>query len=745
MKQRFYLFLLLLSVTVRISAQTVIGDFTYTFSGNEATVTASSLTSGAVVIPETVVYGGNTYNVTAISFTTTPFNFCPTSITGNSIKSITGPHEVDNAMNPGSSTCIFYPNKDCASINFPQLKTLKNCTLYDQSIPHTALTSAIFPELETIDGVYGFLFNCPNLSTISLPKLKILHSGWTLSKLPLIASLTLPELTDFKTMSSICELPALTTLSLPKLKTIDTHMGLSNFPLLQTITLPELVSIDGVYFFESCPKLHTLNAPKLQSIQSGGMMSNSGLSVLNLGYGCEIEALFTMMGMDPSVTSLTINGATKIGIQFFAPNATTLKHVSFPDAIEFSGDLGNGWTAIESFSAPKLKKLYGDFFSSNNTPHLTTVDIHSLEEVINTQMFKEAPVTSLTLRGDLKADANSAMTLNAYPTVITIDDQSTVHDIPATFFEHIKGGRFIAPRGKAALYATKWNLPLNHTMIYAPVKYEKHTYTSKYASGSIAPADGAFVYGGITYTNQYDFHQAMLPGECLASNVLGPNDLGFTPSLPSLTVSDRTDYMSPFKTYYASAYANTPNRKEGVLTLTPLANTPHSTVQGFGAAAADLYEGVGTAAGGFLCNGNNDGFSALYMPYVPDAVPTPATNYLIAGDDGTQTSRTGGLFKFYWHPGDAAYPMGFYECAATTIPETRAYLSLPMSLSPRAKEIRLVFEDDQPTGISDIDVPTDTTTEAGDAAWYTLLGIRLTAKPTAPGVYLHGSRKVIIR
>ncbi len=753
MKQRFYLFLLLLSATVRISAQTVIGDFTYTFSGSEATIVGCTA-SGDIVFPETVVYGGNTYNVTAIHFPYTglvPIQNAPTSMTGKSIKSI----ECDNVgigTPTSASICISW--KHCASFDFPHLVSLKRCGILGGTTDGAGsdvITSVSLPELETVEGCDALFRGCTKLSSISLPKLKKLDTYEFCASLPLLTSLSLPELTEVsdRSESVMYNLPALTTLNLPKLQTMGGHYSFMKWGSLQTLNLPELISIKGYSLLTEIPNLHTLNVPKLHHIEGIAIITQLAVSNLALADGCEMVNTDCFYGNN--ATDLTVTGLTKI-IDGYYNFATTpsgpyiLKHISLPD-ITYIEDrfIGVQLSELESFSAPKLKKLENTNFLEEMTTNCTTVDIHSLEEVVNSRMFAASPVTSLTLRGDLKADANSAMTLNAYPTVITIDDQSTVHDIPATFFEHIKGGRFIAPRGKAALYATKWNLPLNHTMIYAPVKYEKHTDTSKYASGSIAPADGAFVYGGITYTNQYDFHQAMLPGECLASNVLGPNDLGFTPSLPSLTVSDRTDYMSPFKTYYASAYANTPNRKEGVLTLTPLANTPHSTVQGFGAAAADLYEGVGTAAGGFLCNGNNDGFSALYMPYVPDAVPTPATNYLIAGDDGTQTSRTGGLFKFYWHPGDAAYPMGFYECAATTIPETRAYLSLPMSLSPRAKEIRLVFEDDQPTGISDIEVPTDTIAETGDAAWYTLLGIRLTAKPTAPGVYLHGNHKVIIR
>ena len=126
---------------------------------------------------------------------------------------------------------------------------------------------------------------------------------------------------------------------------------------------------------------------------------------------------------------------------------------------------------MESFSAPKLKKLNNSrLFTQGSCPNLTTVDIHNLEEVTGSRLFNNSPITSLTLRGDLKADAASTMTLSAYPTVVTVTDQSAVSDIPASFFAGVKGGRFITPKGKAGMYATKWNLNTAKTMVYSPVE-----------------------------------------------------------------------------------------------------------------------------------------------------------------------------------------------------------------------------------------------------------------------------------
>ena len=58
-------------------------------------------------------------------------------------------------------------------------------------------------------------------------------------------------------------------------------------------------------------------------------------------------------------------------------------------------------------------------------------------------------------------------------------------------------------------------------------------------------------------------------------------------------------------------------------------------------------------------------------------------------------------------------------------------------------DIRLTYlSDTATTGIGGIH--TVTAPAAQNAAWYTLQGVRI-ARPTAPGVYIRGGRKYVIR
>ena len=747
MKQKLHLFsLLLLAVALlapaKAMAQVVIGNFTYTFSGNEATVTASSLTSGDIVIPETVVYGGNTYNVTALSYDNTLFKGSPTSITGNSIKSITGG---DDGL-----SLSFYPHKmklcdrfkNCASINFPHLVSLKKCVFL---IDNNALTTLSLPELETIEQCAYFLSDCSLLSSVSLPKLKKISAYQSFYRLPALTTLSLPELTEISNCRrTIQENSALVSLSLPKLQIIKGEFCIHLLDALQTLYIPELTEIvDGSNCISSLKKLYTLNAPKLQKIDHRRPFDESAFRVVNLADGCEINADGMLGGSYAS--SITVNGATKITDENFAYYSSILKHISLPDVVEFKGSVGEGCDAMESFSAPKLKKLNNSgLFTQGSCPNLTTVDIHNLEEVTGSRLFDNSPITSLTLRGDLKADAASTMTLSAYPTVVTVTDQSAVSDIPASFFAGVKGGRFIAPKGKAGMYATKWNLNTAKTMVYSPVEINKSTASTLYASGSITKADASFTYGGTTYKNQYDISHAMTAAECLDPSVLSDNDLGFTPTLTTQTVQNGNNALAGYSFYYASAYNDAPTRKLGDLTLTALPTTAVSTLQGFNATATSLNQGIGRDLGGFLFKGNNASVTEVYLPYTPTAT-TVTTNYLKAGEGNRVQTRQNNSHEFYWHPGDASFTMGFYESYNVLIPEYRSYLSIAKTLTSNAKRFNLIFEDGQTTGINTVNMSADDNSATLSDVWYTLQGTRLPVKPTAAGIYINGGRKVVIK
>ena len=621
-------------------------------------------------------------------------------------------------------------------------------------IPSTVTYNGVTYNVTTLNNFYTGSDD-HTLTSITAPSIKkIIGDNYSTYFLLLtsqqeLTSISFPALETIGGFNVFNQLNKLTTLSLPSLTTIESNAWqcISDLPVLTTLSLPELITLDGYSTLDNVKKLHTIHLPKVQTIAGTWTLRSCSISELDLPANCSVTAMGMFTWPDPSVTSFTVRGLKKLdGAFFIGHGGNTLKHISFPDLEEYTGGpIGANSEALESFSAPKLRKIKNSqFFSMGSCPNLTTVDIPNLVEIENSQLFNDSPIPSLSLRGDLKADAGSSITLNTYPTLITITDEATANDIPASFFANVMGGRFIAPKGKAAMYATKWNLNTAKTMVYSPVEINKSTASTLYASGSITKADASFTYGGTTYKNQYDVSHAMTAAECLDPSVLSDNDLGFTPTLTTQTVQNGNNALAGYSFYYASAYNDAPTRKLGDLTLTALPTTAVSTLQGFNATATSLNQGIGRDLGGFLFKGNNASVTEVYLPYTPTAT-TVTTNYLKAGEGNRVQTRQNNSHEFYWHPGDASFTMGFYESYNVLIPEYRSYLSIAKTLTSNAKRFNLIFEDGQTTGISTVNMSADDNSATLSDVWYTLQGTRLPVKPTAAGIYINGGRKVVIK
>lgn len=198
----------------------------------------------------------------------------------------------------------------------------------------------------------------------------------------------------------------------------------------------------------------------------------------------------------------------------------------------------------------------------------------------------------------------------------------------------------------------------------------------------------------------------------------------------------RDDYQ--YKWFVASDYIDV-NSKEGLLTITqPLLNK-----DGY---AYGVYDNQG-----FLLKG--PAIDTLYVPMhvggndnnsTRTASGYSGTNYFRAGTGKVVPRERNGLRNFYYTD-----PSGFWECNNIVIPKGKAYLALPASMTANIKKLNCVIEDDdEVTGITHL-----TMDENGDIvpvggendAWYTLSGLKLTAKPTEKGIYIHNSKKEIIK
>ena len=122
-----------------------------------------------------------------------------------------------------------------------------------------------------------------------------------------------------------------------------------------------------------------------------------------------------------------------------------------------------------------------------------------------------------------------------------------------------------------------------------------------------------------------------------------------------------------------------------------------------------------------------------------------ATDVHMLGTFSPVTLQAGDTKKLYLGDGNKLY----YPSADVTVNACRAYFELQGELtagdvdSPDLVRSCLLNFDGQETAISEI--YSVTKASAGDNAWYTLDGRRLSSEPTAPGIYINRGRKIIIK
>lgn len=643
---------------------------------------------------------------------------------------------------------------NATSISMPELELLYGNELFEGTF-NTGVTFSL-PKLSEIGGLSVF-YNLSGLTSLSLPSLTKIddHSYSILKNLPTLKKLSIPSMKDLgKGQQIISDMPSLTLLDLPSLESIYASYSIYNMDALTSLNLPKLEKTQADVVIMGMKNLTSLSVPKLKSIESPKIFSKMKVETFNLPEGTSIglsEGAFS----SSYASSLTVTGLTSLTQSQQSMSGSNIKFIKLPDLETFeTSSIGDGSPNLELISIPKVKYISTSRLG-NQCQSLTAVNLPELKAVSDVTLFMDSPVKRLTLCGDFDISnymglSFTRMYLNAYPTVVTVTDANTVNELPVEAFgNNIKGGRFIVPEGKAALYAAKWHLPLDKTMVYSPVTLSKQTDGTKYASGSIPKTASESVYEGTTYTNTYDLMHGMTKADCEDPEALGINDIGFTPSLSTLNVHTAApDPLANVTAYAAKSYVDkhrtsSTEAKEGVLTLEDLSlSAGTTTVKGFGTSAATYGKPVGRATGGFLFKGNTSAFTEVYLPYINAAATTATTNYLKPGEGTTVADDASGDRNFYWHPGGSGFDTGFYHSENTLVPDGRAYLCLPNGISSYAfAKINIQFVDSQTTGISTINNPV----EAASQPWYTLSGIRLVGKPTQGGIYIHGGQKVIIR
>ncbi len=89
---------------------------------------------------------------------------------------------------------------------------------------------------------------------------------------------------------------------------------------------------------------------------------------------------------------------------------------------------------------------------------------------------------------------------------------------------------------------------------------------------------------------------------------------------------------------------------------------------------------------------------------------------------------------------------GFYKYTGEKMPANKAFLPIEQNSGSSARAISLAFSEEV-TGIKEVYVDEGQAARnkvQGDDVWYTINGMRLNGKPSAPGLYINNGKKVII-
>ena len=297
--------------------------------------------------------------------------------------------------------------------------------------------------------------------------------------------------------------------------------------------------------------------------------------------------------------------------------------------------------------------------------------------------------------------------------------------------------RIVVPMGEAGALAASWKIPevtkrndvdqiTRAVEIYAPVSIKKSN--SNYNSLTIEPNSeiASCTMGENTFVNYYDFNYALTKEE-----VMKPITYKNTFSADSYN----------HRRLVATDYADVDSEK-GLLTI--------ASPSGMNMPVAGTTPLKGVAPGeGFLLYGpafSGTGDDVIYVPVHPyyySGKPQQAThvfsgnNYMKAGTGAAVAKESDGNRNFYYSD-----PNGFFECRGTVIPTNRSYLALPSSMTANIKKLSFVINDDNfaVTAIDNIEAA-----NTASEAWYTLSGVKLSAKPTEKGIYIHNGKKEIIK
>lgn len=506
---------------------------------------------------------------------------------------------------------------------------------------------------------------------------------------------------------------------------------------LTSINVKNCSKLTGLYLADGyLTELDVTGCPLLKYLSC----NNNQLSTLDLSKNTDLRQLYA--GNNSKLTSLDLTNNTKLTfLSVDGDNMTTLDVSMLPSLLTLYC-LKNKLTELNLESNPSLSNL------SCHTNQLTNLDLSKNTKLVSLDCHGNR-LTSLTLNPEDPTKVK----------FIRVDDNSLASIDLSKYTSLVVKNGFMFPAASSANQKRRMMLYTDGTEAYMNV--EDGIDVSKISNAQLNLIGDTTKLAFSLGTSSNGMVPLKLGNKAARTRLFNytTNSKGTTVSIATITytydtgsklestktmnVTDTVEcYLLPMSQEYGSV--NLPYDVLLPVGAKAYAVTATSAKDNKATLAQIATAGEVVAANTPMLIRRTDNTHTLFALNAGAGAAKKATSNLLKGTYGTPINNQSNYYVLGIN-NTAVSPsirgkLGFWRSSNSKIGIWRAYIDLGSAATANAKGFVLSFDNDSPTGISQIE-------NVGDSIhtpWYTLDGRQSGTKPSQRGIYIHDGKKVII-
>ncbi|MCD8306144.1 MAG: leucine-rich repeat domain-containing protein [Prevotella sp.] len=404
-----------------------VGDIIYDSNGvaysvtsispNEVSVAAQSsnegVTTGEVVIPETITYDGTEYTVTGT---------IKSAFSGSAITSVSLPGTI--------TTWGTYEFQNCKSLTSAEIS--EGCTNLPTYMFYgcESLETVTLPSTVTSYGTYIF-YNCSSLKSIKIPEGCTSLPNYMFAGCSALETVTLPSTVTTYGTYEFRDCTSLKSIEIPEGCTSLPNYMFNGCSALENVTLPSTITTYGTYLFQNCTKLASIEIPSSVTSIGDYAFAYSGLKTLTvpstvtswgkyafaycdslksieIPEGCTSLTGTYMFANCSSLETATLPSTLTTYGTYMFQNCTSLKSIEIPEGCTtLTIYMFDGCTSLETISLPSTLTSVINY-SFRNCTSLTTIICNAVEPPTGTYSKAFGSVTGSNVTAYVPATSVSA-------------------------------------------------------------------------------------------------------------------------------------------------------------------------------------------------------------------------------------------------------------------------------------------------------------------------------------------------